>query len=60
MKKFLAVALIVIAIYGFSWLSTCGLIKLVTLCFGLTFDWRIATGIWILMCIARSIFSSKN
>ena len=32
---------------GISWLATCGIIKLITLCFGLTFSWPIATGIWL-------------
>lgn len=43
--------------YGFSWIVTCGLIKLITMCFGWTFSWGTATGIWLVMCIAKSIFS---
>lgn len=31
-----------------SWTFTCGVIKLVTLCFGWTFTWSVATGIWLL------------
>ena len=49
-----AVALVVIGIlafaYGLSWIVTCGIIKLITMCFGWTFKWRIATGIWVIMC----------
>lgn len=30
---------------GLSWIVTCGIIKLITMCFGLTFKWSIATGI---------------
>ena len=56
-----AVALVVIAIiafaYGLSWIVTCGVIKLITLCFGWTFKWSIATGIWLIICILRSIFN---
>ena len=42
--------------YGISWIVTCGIIKLITLCFGLTFKWSIATGIWLVICLLRSIF----
>ena len=56
-----AVALVVIGIlvfaYGLSWIATCGIIKLITMCFGLTFKWSIATGIWLIICILRSIFN---
>lgn len=45
-----------IVCYGLSWIATCGIIKLITLCFGLTFKWSIATGIWLIICIMRSIF----
>lgn len=47
---------IFMAIYALSWIITCGIIKLITLCFGWAFSWRIATGIWLLICIAKSIF----
>lgn len=53
-------AIIVIAIlaliYGISWIVTCGIIKLITLCFGWTFKWSIATGIWLIICVLKSIF----
>ena len=55
-----AVALVVIGIlafaYGLSWIVTCGIIKLITMCFGWTFNWSVATGIWLIICILRSIF----
>ena len=51
------VILILAACYGFSWIVTCGIIKLITMCFGLTFKWSIATGIWLVICILRSIFN---
>lgn len=58
------VALIVIIIlaigYGISWITTCGIIKLITLCFGWTFKWSIATGIWLIMLLLRSVFKSKS
>lgn len=55
-KTALVVILIVVALYGISWIVTCGIIKLITMCFGLTFKWSIATGIWLIMCALKSIF----
>ena len=43
--------------YAISWLITCGIIKLITICFGLTFSWAIATGIWLILCLLKSVFS---
>ena len=55
------VALVVISIlafaYGLSWIVTCGIIKLITMCFGWTFKWSIATDIWLIICILRLIFN---
>ena len=49
---------VIIAVcYGLSWIVTCGIIKLITMCFGWTFKWSIATGIWLIICILRSIFN---
>lgn len=57
-----SVAVVVILIlalcYGVSWIVTCGIIKLITLCFGWTFKWSIATGIWLVICILKSIFNT--
>lgn len=49
-------ALFIIFTYALSWIVTCGLIKLITLCFGWAFSWAIATGIWIVLVILKSIF----
>lgn len=55
------VALVVIVIlalaYGVSWITICGIIKLITLCFGWTFKWSVATGIWLIICLLREIFN---
>ena len=42
--------------FGVSWMVTCGVIKLITMCFGWQFKWSIATGIWLVMCLARTVF----
>ena len=60
-KGFVAVilaALVLAAASGISWIITCGVIKLVTMCFGWTFSWGTATGIWLLMCLARTVFGN--
>ena len=41
--------------YGLSWIATCGLIKLVTMCFGWTFSWPIATGVWLILVIIKKL-----
>ena len=52
--------LVIALVIGVSFLVTCGIIKLICLCFAWTFSWKIATGIWLGMMILRSIFSSGN
>lgn len=53
------VVILLILAYGVSWIITCGIIKLITLCFGWEFKWAIATGIWLVICLLKSIFQ-KN
>ena len=48
-----------VLICAISWILTCGLYYLVTLCFGWTFSWAIATGVWLLWMVAKSLFSVK-
>lgn len=55
-EAIIAFIFVVILCYGISWIVTCGIIKLITLCFGLTFKWSVATGIWLIICLLRSIF----
>jgi hypothetical protein len=44
------VFLIVLAIAcGLSWLSACVLFGLICACFGWTFSWAAATGIWLIL-----------
>lgn len=54
------VVLILVATGTLSWICTCGVIKFVTMCFGWTFSWKIATGIWLVMCLARTVFKSTT
>lgn len=48
--------LVIALIFGASWLMTCGLVKLITLCFGWTFTWPIATGVWLILIVLSSTF----
>ena len=48
--------LFIIFVYALGWIVTCGLIKLITLCFGWAFSWAIATGVWLVILILKTIF----
>lgn len=39
-----------------NWLVVCGFVKLITLCFGLAFNWLIATGIWLIARLIKFVF----
>lgn len=49
---------LLIAFCGLSWIVTCGIIKLITMCFGWTFKWSVATGIWLIICILKGVFKT--
>lgn len=51
---------VVILLCSVSWIITCGVIKLITMCFGLTFKWSVATGIWLVMALLRTIFKNSS
>lgn len=51
------IGITVILTCALSWIITVGIVKLITLCFGWTFSWGIATGIWLIMFLLKSIFS---
>lgn len=53
------VLLAVVAIYALSWIVTCGIIKLITMCFGLVFSWGVATGVWLIWIMLKSLFSNN-
>ena len=57
MTVFLVAALAFVALYALSWIVTCGLFWVVCACFDLVFTWSVATGVWIIFLVAKSIFS---
>lgn len=60
MLGFILAVLFIIFCYALSWIVTCGLTKLVTLCFGWAFSWAIATGIWLVMVLLKGIFCNGS
>ena len=60
MKSLIFAALVIVAGTAISWAVTVGIIKLLTLCFGLRFSIPVATGIWILVKVAKAMFDGKG
>lgn len=61
-EKLIAAGIIIgalVLMFGLSWILTCGVVKLITLCFGWTFKWSIATGIWLVSILLTGIFKSN-
>ena len=53
----LVMIVIVIASMAISCGIVVGIIKLITLCFGWEFSLPVATGIWLIMMLAKMVFS---
>lgn len=49
MKNIIAFIIAIILLGAISWITTCGIIALICLCFNLVFSWKIATGIWLIL-----------
>lgn len=60
MKNFVILAIVVVGAFAISWAATCAIIKLITLCFGLTFSFKIATGIWLVTLLLKEIFKPSS
>ena len=60
MKNLIFAALVVMVGTAIGWAVTVGIIKLLTMCFGWRFSLPVATGIWLLLLIAKSIFGGKG
>ena len=58
-KDILTAVLVIVGLVFLEWITTVGIIKLITMCFGWTFKWSVATGIWLIICILQSIFKSN-
>lgn len=53
-KKVILFIFCIICCIVISWAITCGFIKLIAICFGLEFSWKIATGIWLTLGLIGS------
>lgn len=49
----IVIILIFVISFGLSLIVTCGIVKLITMCFGLTFKWSTAIGIWLILCLLK-------
>ena len=58
------VALIAIVMFlvlgAISWLITCGIFYLITLCFSLELSWLTAPGGWLVTILLKAIFNTTN
>ena len=53
----LLAVIVYLIVAAVSWIATCGIIKLITLCFGWTFSWAWATGIWLVLYLLKNTLS---
>lgn len=56
----LGVILVLALAGGISWIVTCGIVKLITMCFGLAFSWLWATGIWLTMILLSGVLCKSK
>lgn len=45
-----------LTVCALSWIINCGIVYLICVCFGWPFSWGMATGVWLIMCLARTVF----
>lgn len=51
---------VISVLVGISWLITCGVTKLITLCFGIDFTWGIGTGVWFSLFLIGTVTGGKK
>lgn len=59
-KGSLAAGAIVLAAIFVSWLGACAIWKAITWCFGLNFEWAVATGVWFILILLKSVFGGTD
>lgn len=52
--------IVFLLMFGVSYGVVCGLVKLITLCFGLDFSWAIGTGIWLILILINGSLSIRT
>jgi hypothetical protein len=56
----LGVIAVIALMYGASWCIVVGLIKLITMCFGIIFSLKAATGIWLAIVLIKLLFTKSE
>lgn len=59
MLKILVTILTILAYLFINWLINCLVIYIICLCFGFTFTWKVATGIWLLIIMLRKLLKNR-
>lgn len=59
-EKVSTTVITIIVAVAFEYLIYCGLLKLITLCFNLSFTWKWATGVFFIIMVLKSIFKQSN
>ena len=57
---YLLVIFLILFKLTFGFLITAGSVYLITLCFGLTFSWKIACGIWLILEVLSGVFGGRK
>ena len=58
--KILGIIIGIFIVLALSWIVTCGFIKLIAICFGWTFKWSIATGIWLILLLLEATLKPES
>jgi hypothetical protein len=56
--SYIITGLLIVMVYGFGWIVTCGIVKILSLCFGFKFTWLLATGFYLVYLILKDIAES--
>ena len=54
------VFLAVIVLIGLDFLLAAGILKVICWCFSLTFQWKYALGIWLILVLLQGTFTRKS
>lgn len=60
MKIIFKALLAFMAILFISWILTCGVIRLITMCFDMEYSWGVATGVWLALMLVSGFFKESK
>ena len=58
--KYLVIALVTLLLMVIGWATTAGIIWLICLCFGWSFDLLFATGVWLVLLLLLGCFTRSK